>query len=453
MKRRKRKRVTQQFDEQPAVQKRGRRSPAVQNSIAGPATVLPPHRTTQPFNQAAILQMQRQHGNAYVQRYLAAQKIRGQNEAVQREEKSGGKKEEKAAGESKTGKNDSFDMDKWLHGKLYDALKEQLGEDKLKEHAAKLAKQAADLLMEQVKGATSEADFLQKAQAQQIGQLLAKDLKNGVEALLKSPEGRQLRQAILSQSKQDPSFAVGMALLGLGVAIAANAEIPELEKAFDLGAGFKAGGAAKLGHFRDLALEQVKLSLAYSSTYFKANLGGSYSGKDDKAIAQAGVSAGVPALQFNSNVALDDEGAFKLNFGPVLKLDYFNASTQATWSDTKGWSGVGKLQIGDKKTSFIATQVEMGADGEAKMGHSLGLTNPLGLKDFTVQASLHHSLLDPEVGEAKLSGSYDIISPDKDKLGRYIFVKFEGKYQPSEEQQVNVPAAELSGFIILGGQF
>ncbi len=82
----------------------------------------------------------------------------------------------------------SFDLDQWLSGKLYDLVKEQLGEDKLKEYAKKLSKAATDQLLTQVKGATSVDDFSKKIVVNEIGETLKADLNKALTDLLGSAD-------------------------------------------------------------------------------------------------------------------------------------------------------------------------------------------------------------------------------------------------------------------------
>ena len=354
------------------------------------------------------------------------------------------------AEQAPSAEKEKFDLNKWLHGKIYDLLKEQLGEDKLKEHAKTLASTATEALMKQIRGATSETDFVQKAQAEQIGRLLTADIRKGAEALLKSPEGQKVRQYILDHTKEDPVFAVGMVLLGLGAMIAANAEIPELKKDFDLGAGFKIGGQAKLGKFQEIAIQQVQLSLNYSSKYFQAGVQGSYQGEGEQTGfgTQANAAVGSEEFKFTTKATLDPDGNLKLDVGPALNLkDRVAASAGATWSSAAGWSGVGKLRLGDKN-SFLTSQVQIGADGEIKMAHGVGLHNPFDLQNLRIDASLHHTLTDPKITGANLAAQYDILQDEA--AGRYLFLRFEGAYQPpgQDSQPENV-----SGVILLGGRF
>ncbi|HET6444452.1 MAG TPA: hypothetical protein VFI27_07705 [candidate division Zixibacteria bacterium] len=177
---------------------------------------LPNQKTTLPLKQSTVLHMQRQYGNAYVQRYLAgrngigtrslssgshpSRNVHGHSTTLQRQKQKGATK-----GESKSGSGNSKD---WLSGKVYEVVKEELGEAKLKKHAESLADTAAKTLAEQIQGSRTEAEFLKKAQTKLLSHHLKIEIQKTVTELLKSPEGKKLRSKILEIVKTEPGVVL-----------------------------------------------------------------------------------------------------------------------------------------------------------------------------------------------------------------------------------------------------
>jgi len=429
------------------------------------------------LQQNSILAMQHASGNSAVQRYLSDH---GQDLRLQPEEEKG----EKPKGEAKS---PGFDIDQWLSSQVYDLVKSQLGDAKLKEYAAKVAKSGADLLMSKVSGATSAADLASQVPVETLGKWLADDITKAVVEILASPAGVKAKQAILTQAKTDPGSIIALSLAALTAAALANAEIPELDKKFDLGAGFSGQAGANLGKFQDIALKHVKLGLSYSSKYFRASTSGEYTGESTPAVGKqtaqqpAGFSAAAEAatgpkeVEFKSGVSVNPSGEFKLDIGPSIDLKKFGLTATATYAAPKGWLGVGQLRLGTKSNYWMPKltvnndgklNFELGhqfktdllvlsstlkhAGGSTSMAHKIDFNKMFGSEALKLSASIHYNLEEPQITAAKFSGDYKILEGDKDKGAPYLLVKIEGSYQaPTPDKK----KTEYQGMLLLEGRY
>ncbi|MEZ4868519.1 MAG: hypothetical protein R3C14_44730 [Caldilineaceae bacterium] len=298
----------------------------------------------------------------------------------------GGNKTESQHGKDK---DKGFDLDQWLQSAIYNLVKEQLGEEKLQTHAKAVVDKAVAALMAQVRDATSEADFVQKAQINQIGTILAGDLKRIAAELLKSPDGQRARQAILKVAKDDPGLVIILALLGVAAAAAANADIPEFKREFNIGAGFKASGQAKLGKFQALALQHLQAGLSYTSKYFAASLQGSYTGEGEKSGfgANAEATIGTKELKLKTQAVVLPDGNYQLSLRPMLDLKQLQGSVGATWDAQKGLMGEAQLTLRDKDLQMtVAGTIDQ--DGKLTLKPSLKVQKLFGIKPLSADLSL-----------------------------------------------------------------
>lgn len=449
--------------------RRSKRVPeeTVENQDRIPVVWLPDHPGSDhlpsgAIQNAAILQMQRRSGNASVGRYLSEQAIQRQEEVSEGSGKEGGKKKA------------TSDLDQWLSGELYNLVKEQLGDAKLKEYAKKLSQTATDQLLTQVKGVGSVDEFTNKIVVDQIGKSLAGDLNKAVNELLSSPEGQKVKQAILDKSKKDPAMVVGMILVALGAMVASNAEIPELEKTLDLGKGFKAGAKVNLGKFQDISLKKLQASFSYTGQYFQASVSGGYTGEKGKAAftGKAEAKAGTEEVEFSSAASIEKGGNLKLDFRQALNLKNFGLVAGPSYETSKGWSGVLQLKIGDKY-SYLTPKVVIDQDGKATvelghtftndmitlattlqgkgiMSHKLDLKNPFGAEGLSVSANLAYSLNDLKITSAGIAGQLKLSEGGKNKAIPVLLLKFEGKYQAAGPDK---PQPDVQGQVLLEGRF
>lgn len=421
------------------------------------------HSTNRAQRQTALLQLQQQYGNAWVQRHLA-------DGTLQREDDK--KSEAKADSKSDTG----FDPAQWVGGEIYDVLKKELGEEKLKEYAKQIAGKATEMLMAQVQGAEGEQDIIEKARMKEIAAALEKDLGQAVQSIFQSPQGKALKEALLKKTKQDPGFAIVMVLLGLAAAAAANADIPKFDQTFNLGKGFKAGGKADLGKFQAVVLKQVQASLGFTSEYFRANVAGSYTGEGENQgfAGQAGVAVGTSEVEFKSDFKIHQNGEFNVEAQNAFDFKKFGLTAGGSFSNIKGWKGIAELRLGEK-THYLSTRVNVGQDGKTGLqfdhklirdlvilsnslkleGNKTTLTNEAQLKDLfgaeglNVTANLVTDLTQPAIQQLNLKADLKILGDPKDASKPTLFLRFDASYKAGPQGQKD----EATGLLFLRGEF
>jgi hypothetical protein len=399
--------------------------------------------------------MQRQYGNATVSRYLSGINQSNQQPGVQRKPQKKTAKEEKKSGQPKDP----------IHGKIYELVKEQLGEAKLKKHAESISKAAADALADQVKGADSEADFVKKAQAKLLGKQLKTDIKNAVTELLKSPEGKKLKGMILHAFKTEPNVAVGAVLVAMAAAIAANAPA-KLDLDGKIGkSGFKWATKADLGKLRQFSLNSIQAGLSYSGKEYGAKFSIGYTGEKEKEgggkePAKATTSA---TLNFKQSKMMTD-------LGPIVTRPEIALTSRLILSSKP--VGVAGIRIGDKK-NFLSSEVKvdlsgnttfkfshmktLGAAGllsafttgsESTGSHKLTLNQPFDVKNLKLTANITYTTVDPTIKEAGINLQYKLV----DKKGAPIpllYLSFEGDFKASSSSK---PQA-FSGVAVIQGRF
>jgi hypothetical protein len=463
MKRKKRK--IQRKDEKDPLRSRGR-SPS-QPKQAGQTLALlhrhpadlPKHPTTLRMRQSAVLQMQRRYGNAAVRRYLAGKNghDKAQVPALQRQKQKG---PAEAAPKSGSGKQKD-----WLSGKVYDLVKEELGEAKLKKHAESLAETAAKKLAEQVQGTGSEADFLKKAQTKLLSQHLQVEIQTIVTQLLNSPEGKKLRGKILQALKTEPSIALGAILAGMAAAVAADAPA-KLDLSGKLGnAGLKWATKADFGRLQALSLNSIKASLSQSG----AEAGASFS-FEYKAAKQKPEGGTEPAQATTSATINFKEGKIDTDVGPVTTRKPIALTSQLILS--KNPTGVMAIRIGPKH-DYLSSQVKIDSSGKttfefsrlqtigaaelatifstgpkATLAHKISLKEPMDVKDLKISANIKYTVKDPKVTAAGFNLNYKLV----DKKGAPIpllFVGLEGEFKARSGDKPQ----KFHGLAVIQGRF
>ncbi|MBP8000189.1 MAG: hypothetical protein KA314_11075 [Chloroflexi bacterium] len=427
----------------------------------------PASTTNRAQRQATMLQLQQQHGNAWVQRHLA-------DGSLQREETKPEEKKSNVASDKND--NGSFNLGQWVSGKVYDLLKKELGDEKLKAYSQQIAGKATELLLAQVKGATGEQDIIEKARMKEIAAALSQDVGQVVQSIFQSPQGKSLREALMREIKQDPGLAIVMVLLGLAAAVAANADIPKLDETFKLGAGFSATGKADLGKFREIVAKQVQVGLNFTSEYFRAGVQGSYAGEGEQQGFAAGAEAGVGSkeVEFKTDFNIFQNGEFKLHAQNALDFKKFGLTAGASFSNIKGWKGIGEFRLGEK-THYLSTKVEVAGDGKvglffehkfvrdlsllsnslklegnkATMVNEAQLKNLFGVEGFNVGANLVSDLTHRSIQELGLKADLKLLGDPKDASQPTLFLRFDTAYTAGKDGQKDA----ATGFLFLRGQF
>ncbi len=399
--------------------------------------------------------MQRRYGNAAVQRYLSRNGQGGNRATLQRAPKKQAKKEQTSGGKPKDP----------IHNKIYELVKEELGEAKLKKHAASISEAAAKALIDLMKDADSEDDFIKKAQTKLLGKVLKDDIQKSVTELLNSPEGKNLRGKILHAFKTEPNVAVGAVLVGLAAAIAANAPA-KLDLDGKLGkSGVKWAGKADLGKLRAFSINQIKAGLSYSGKEYGANVSFDYTGEQDK-----GGDKKEPAKATTSATLDFKQGSMKTDLGPVVTRPQISLTTKLILSNNP--VGVAAIKIGDKK-NFLSTQMQIDATGKvvwqfdhmktigalglqstfktgpgATGAHKLTLNKPFGVQNLDLSANINYTLTDPVIKEAGINLQYKLIDKKNSPIP-LMYLQFNGQFSAAKGQEPQ----KFVGLAVIQGRF
>ncbi|RPI80951.1 MAG: hypothetical protein EHM41_21655 [Chloroflexi bacterium] len=432
-----------------------------------------------PSLQMAFLDhIQKTAGNTAAQRYLSGRTVGTANPYRDRQEQKGMIQRQKPSGE-KGGEAEAagekaapFNFDQWLSGKVYEIVKEQLGEDILRGYAKDLAKKAGSLLLEQVNEVNSEADFIQKAQNKLLSEVFSSEVTKAVNEILKSPAGMKVKELILKQANQEPASVIGMILTALAFMAANNADIPTIELEKKFGKGFSVQAKADLGKFQEIALKQVKLGIGYSSQKFQTSLSGVYR---EKPLAK--LSMRDEALQtqeeikFKTDPNLSSSGEISFDFN----VKSHGLKTTALFGGPNKWMGVWEFRLGEKNY-YWSPKIVLGPDqklsfslghqfisdsisiysaikptgGQVSMGHYLKLDKPFGAEGLSVEASLDYRMDEPKLNLARLSGQYKLLEGKPTSLIPVVVLKVEGKYQAAGP---TMPKPEFAGYIVVWGSW
>ena len=399
--------------------------------------------------------MQRRYGNAAVQSYLASSGRPGKPAAVQRAPKNQANKDQKSGGKPKDP----------IHNKIYELVKEHLGEAKLKKHAASIGEAAAKALIDLMKDADSEEDFLKQAQTKLLGKVLKDDIQKSVTELLNSPEGKKLRGKILHAFKTEPNVAVAGVLVGLAAAIAANAPA-KLDLDGKLGkSGLKWATKADLGKLRAFSINQIKAGLAYSGKEYGATVSFEYTGEQDK-----GGDKEEPAKATTSATLDFKQGFMKTDLGPIVTRPQISLTTKLILSNNP--VGIAAIKIGDKK-DFLSTQMQIDATGkvvwqfghmrtigalglqstfktgsEATGAHKLTLKKPFGVDHLDLSANITYTLTDPVIKKAGINLQYKLIDKKNSPIP-IMYLQFNGQFSAAKGQDPQ----KFVGLAVIQGRF
>lgn len=320
-----------------------------------------------PGSQASLLAMQRTLGNAHVTRSVAP------GTALMRDPAPGpgGNHVQREPGGEAANPNAGWEP-------IAKLIAEQLSDAKLKEHAKTLAGKGVDLLMSQVKDATSEQDFVAKSQVELLGTMLADVAKKDAEAWAKSDEAKAFRERLLTITNESPETVLAAALAAAAIAYLANPDLPEISKKVEIVKGLTGEGKLDLGKVQQLTVQQASAALKYTSTHFSAAVSGAYKGEGDKAGASGGaeLSFGEKQIQFKGALKLNPDGTVKVDLGQAIDVKKFGMHTGVEIQGDKMAAIIG-VKIGDKDT-YISGKTKVEPDGKVSLD--------LGIKagDWTV---------------------------------------------------------------------
>lgn len=248
------------------------------------------------------------------------------------EQKSGDAKLPKVAGKGAGLANYKATLGKWLGPKLYDAVSKQLTQDKLAKYADSAVKGGLKALANKLGGLDEDAD---PAVVAQFAEALAKQF-DGVAGGWVKGQGAGLTKALNGFVDANPKTIVTLALLAAAGAVAANLDVPELKKGFNITDGLDAEVAIKLGKLRGIALEKIEAKIKYQSGNIKAVWTGEFA--DDK---------------FKTGLDLDYKASEKLNLGLHGRYDEedgASASLDLNYQATDNLSFGANASVSDKES-------------------------------------------------------------------------------------------------------
>ena len=278
-------------------------------------------------------------------------------------------------------------------------IEEQLGPEKIKEYAKSLAGKGVDLLIAQVKDATSEKDFVAKAQVELLGTMLSEAAKKDAEIIASSDAAKAFRERLLTITSEQPAIVIAAAIAAAAVAYLANVDIPEISKKIEVLKGLTAEGKLDIGKIQQLTVQQASAALKYTSTHFSAGVSAGYVGEGDKKGTSAGanLSVGDKEIQFKGSLDVKPDGTVKVDLGQAIDLKKFGLESGVSITGDK-MAAVISVKIGDKET-YVSGKTTVGQDGQVSLD--------LGIKagGLTVGGKATGLGGDKPAGEGSLTGT------------------------------------------------
>lgn len=430
---------------------------SARNSARKTATQLPaPYPFTGSGRHSGIDSLQRTAGNRAVSRSLPSQ--------IQRSPAAGAA----PPAQSVPGTSPAGGIDPgWAP--IHKLIAEQLGEEKIKEHAKALAGKGVDLLMAQVKDAASEQDFVARSQVGLIGTMLSEQAKKDAETLVLSDAGKAFRERLLAISRESPETVVAAAIAAAAVAYLANVDMPEIAKKIDLAKGLTAEGKLDIGKVQKLTVQQAKLALNHTSTHFSAGVSGAYAGEGDKqgASGEANASVGGKEFQFKAAVKVNPDGSAKLDLGQAIDISKVHIETGGT-IDKDNMAAIVAVKVGGKD-SYVSGKTTVTQDGKVSVdlgiktgdfkftgaATGLGTGAPGGEASVTASNIFGFKGLDAE-GKVKftaggLTSASGGVTYSADTKRGTAFISFKGETVPGGEK--DGPPIGAQGVIGVGFRF
>ena len=274
----------------------------------------------------------------------------------------------------------------FLGPKLYEAIADVLDENELKEMASSALGSSFRSLLEYAAENGENAEAAAVLNSPGFIDSTTAEFTQGIDSLvndwLGTESGGKLVQRLRNWAGAHPYIVAGVAVMAAAAAILADMDVPELKAKFGLGSNLKASVGAKIGSFRNLALEQIRSKLEYSK--------GSLSAAAEVIQVQGGGTTaningryGTDEQHINGTVKLDEQGLTAYNIGGLY-----------TFND-----GATKLSgNAGSSNGEVINNIEVGID------HQSGATNHKGAAKY-----------DPSNGS--LSLSYDQLRDSGFQLG------------------------------------
>ncbi|MDP6932578.1 MAG: hypothetical protein QGG40_06650 [Myxococcota bacterium] len=149
----------------------------------------------------------------------------------------------------------------YLGPKLYGLVKEELSYAKMCRRADKVVESAMKKAAQRVGELDESAD---PAMVDRFGDAFAQEFE-GVGCQWVQAEGNDLVEDVRGFALNNPEVVVGVAVLAAAGAYAADLEIPELAKTFDLNEELTLRTSLELGSLQNVALEKIAAQLKYES--------------------------------------------------------------------------------------------------------------------------------------------------------------------------------------------
>ena len=149
----------------------------------------------------------------------------------------------------------------WLGGELYGAVADELTMESLAGHADKGLSEAIQAL---VGAAADQADTVDDAAVERFAEALANRF-DGLAGEWLEQNGGGLQQALSGWVDAHPRSIAAVGLLAAAGAVLADMDVPTLKKKFGLTDQLSAKLSAKLGSLQNIALQEIKAQLEYTS--------------------------------------------------------------------------------------------------------------------------------------------------------------------------------------------
>lgn len=349
-------------------------------------------------------------------------------------------------GESSGLENYQAALGSWLGGELYQAVSPHLSLESLSGAAKDGLNSAIRGLVDQLKNADQADDAAIKA----FGEALANRYDDVAEAWVQE-NGAGLQQSLSGWVDAHPKTIVAVALLAAAGAVAADIDLPELEGDVDLADGLKASAGLSLGSIRNIAFEQIKAKLEYTSGPLIAAMKVTHDA-DEGTSGEVSAGYGSDTRRIDGTVKVNEDGieAWGLTglygFGngvtargsakaedgrqPTINASVTSAQGETTWSSGLNYdANSGLLKLSGKYDTVFGGGYSGGVRGSAD-------------SDGRVTAGVHGKY---ESEERTVRGAYDYDTQgDTHKLDLSYDESLNEDWRARVRQQVQISQGDMS---------